>query len=285
MDQFNTPAQIIDNNIKTGINKVNLPKFQMILLGIIAGMFIAFGGSASSMAMHGIEDVGLARTVAGAIFPCGLMLIILVGGELFTGNCLISIAVFSKKVSVYKMVSNLVVVYFSNMIGATFITFCIFASGQFDYSNGGLGAFTIKVALGKVNIAPERALLSGMLCNILVCLAIFMAGSSRDVIGKILAIFFPIWVFVISGFEHCVANMFYIPAGIFASTNDTYVAKAQELYGITREQIDQISLSGFAKNLLPVTVGNIIGGMIFVGLIFFLIHTSDIVDKPANSSK
>ena len=284
MDQFNTPAQIIDNNIKTGINKVNLPKFQMILLGIIAGMFIALGGSASSLAMHGIEDVGLARTVAGAIFPCGLMLIILVGGELFTGNCLISIAVFSKKVSVYKMISNLVIVYFSNMIGATFITFCIYSSGQFDYSTGGLGAFTIKVALGKVNIAPDRALLSGMLCNILVCLAIFMAGSSKDVVGKILAIFFPIWVFVISGFEHCVANMFYIPAGIFASKTEAYVAKAQELYGITPEQIEQISISGFAKNLLPVTIGNIIGGMIFVGLIFFLIHTSDIVDKPENAS-
>lgn len=281
MEQFNPPAQIIDNNIQAGINKANLPKLKMILLGIIAGMFIAFGGEASSLAMHGIKDVGLARTVAGAIFPCGLMLIVLVGGELFTGNCLISMAVFSKKVPCYKMILNLFIVYFSNMIGAAFVAFCVCYCGQFDYTNGGLGAFTIKVALGKVNLPPEKAFVSGILCNILVCLAIFMAGSAKDVAGKILAIFFPIWVFVISGFEHCVANMYYIPAGIFAAQNDVYVAKAQDLYGITSEQIESLCVSGFVNNLFPVTIGNIAGGMFFVGLIFFSIHKS----KRINNQK
>ena len=167
------------------------------------------------------------------------------------------------------------------MIGAAFVAFCVCYCGQFDYTNGGLGAFTIKVALGKVNLPPEKAFVSGILCNILVCLAIFMAGSAKDVAGKILAIFFPIWVFVISGFEHCVANMYYIPAGIFAAQNDAYVAKAQDLYGITSEQIESLCVSGFVNNLFPVTIGNIAGGMFFVGLIFFLIHKS----KRINNQK
>lgn len=279
-DHFNTPLEVIKGNINADVAKANLSIGKMILLGIMAGAFIALGGATSSTAVHGISDVGLARTLAGAIFPVGLMMIVFVGGELFTGNCLIILAVLNKKVSAGQLVRDLVVVYFSNLLGALAIDFLIFYSGNLDYSNGLLGAYTIKVALAKVNISPVKAAASGILCNMLVCMAILMAGAAKDIAGKALAIFFPIWAFVVGGFEHCVANMFYIPAGIIASTNSTYVAKAQELYGITADQISaNLNIGGFVSNLLPVTLGNILGGMVFIALPLYAIHKSRLVNK------
>ncbi len=274
-NNFNTPAQVIDSSINGQVTKANLPLGKMILLGILAGAFIAIGGAASNVAVHNIPNVGLARTLAGAIFPVGLMLVVLVGGELFTGNCLMLMALMDKKISVSSMIRNLVVVYFSNLVGALIIDILLFYSGQFNYTDGGLGAYTIKVALGKTTIAPVAAITSAILCNILVCLAILMASAAKDVTGKILAIFFPIWAFVICGFEHCVANMFYIPAGMLAATNSTYVAKAQELYGITDAQIQSLLSPKSFICFSYVTLGNILGGMIFVGAICYAIHKTN----------
>ncbi len=272
MGGVNTPLDIAENTVKSGVNKGNLPLVKMILLGIMAGAFIALGGVASNVAVHSIADVGLARTLAGAIFPVGLMLVVFTGSELFTGNCLMFTAVLDKKLKVIQMIKNLVVVYFSNLIGALIIDVLVFFSGQFNYTDGGLGAYTIKVALAKTAIEPTTAIASGILCNILVCLAIIMAGAAKDVTGKILAIFFPIWAFVICGFEHCVANMFYIPAGMLAATNPDYVQKANELYGITAQQCTALTHFNGIKSFLFVTIGNIIGGMIFVGLIYYMAH-------------
>ena len=270
-NNFNSPDQVILGNIKTGVVKAERSVLQMILLGIMAGAFIALGGATSNVAVHGIKDVGLSRALAGAIFPVGLMLIVFVGGELFTGNCLISMAVLDKKTSIGKMMRNLVIVYFSNLLGALIIDFLIFFSGELNYSGGGLGAYTIKVALAKVNISPVAGVTSGILCNMLVCLAILAAGAAKDISGKVWAIFFPIWAFVIGGFEHCVANMFYIPAGMLAASNPDYVAKAEELYGITAEQCAGLTVAASLNNFIPVTIGNIIGGAIFIGLMYFLI--------------
>lgn len=270
-NQFNSPVEVIRGNIDAGVGKAERPLGQMILMGIMAGAFIAFGGAASNVAVHGITDVGLSRALAGAIFPVGLMLIVLVGGELFTGNCLISMAVLDHKTTALKMVRNLVVVYFSNLAGAVITDSLIFYSGQFNYTAGGLGAYTIKVALAKVSIEPMAAIASGILCNMLVCLAILMAGAAKDVAGKVWAIFFPIWAFVLCGFEHCIANMFYIPAGIMAAGDPQYVAKAQELYGITAEQCAGLTAAGSLRNFIPVTIGNVIGGALFVGAMYYLI--------------
>ena len=273
--QFNTPSEIIEANINGAVGKANLPLGKMILLGIMAGAFIALGGATSSTAVHSIADVGLARTLAGAIFPVGLMMIVFVGGELFTGNCLITMAVLDKKVTIMKMVRNLVVVYLSNLVGALVVDFLIFYSGNLDYTNGLLGAYTIKVAIAKANITPVKAVVSGILCNILVCMAILMAGAAKDIAGKVWAIFFPIWAFVVGGFEHCVANMFYIPAGILAAGNPAYVAKAEEAYGITAAQCENLTVLHSLNNFIPVTIGNIIGGAICVGVMYFLIHKKD----------
>lgn len=269
---FHTITEVIEQNIQNGIKKTNLTTKKLILLGIAAGFFIGIGAEASSLAMHGISNVGLARTVAGAVFPIGLMLIILLGGELFTGNCLISMAVYDKKAKLKGMIRNLTIVYISNFIGAALMAWMINNCGQLNFSDGGAGAFTIKVALGKVGIDSIQAIVSGILCNVLVCLAIFMAATAKDVAGKCIAIFFPIFVFVISGFEHCVANMYYIPAGIFAAHNPLYVAKATELYGITAEQLSGLNFGTMFSNLIPVTIGNVIGGMVFVGLLYWYLY-------------
>lgn len=270
---ISTPPQIVVANMNAAKGKTELPLMRMILLGIFAGMFIAGGASASSLAMHAISNVGLARLVAGAIFPVGLMMIVLVGGELFTGDCLMIMGCVHGRFSAAKMVKVLVIVYLSNFVGSVLFAELVNLSGQYNYTNGLLGAFTIKVALGKVNLSFGAAFASGILCNIFVCMAVLMAMAAKDISGKIWAIFFPILAFVVSGYEHCVANMYYIPAGIFAKANSAYAAVALESYGYTTMQLESLNWVNFVvKNLIPVTLGNIAGGMIFVGLPLYLIH-------------
>ena len=272
-NNFNTPAQVFEANMKAGEGKVQLPLLKCILLGLMAGAFIAFGGATSSAAIHNISNQGVAKALAGAIFPVGLMMIVFVGGELFTGDCLMLAGVVDKRFSALQLIKTLIIVWFSNMAGAILIAALVYYSGLLDYTSGALGAFTIKVAYGKCTITPFKAICSGILCNILVCIAVLMATAARDIAGKVWAIFFPICAFVVGGWEHCVANMFYIPAGIIAATNDTYVAKAEELYGITDAQIRaSVNVGGFISNLIPVTIGNILGGMVFVALPLYVIH-------------
>lgn len=269
---MNTPSEIIEANVKAGEGKGNLPLGKMILMGMLAGAFIAIGGAASNTAAHAIENVGVARAVAGAIFGVGLMLVVFMGGELFTGNCLMITSIMDKKTTWAKVIRNLVVVWFSNFLGALIFDALLVYSGNLNYTSGLLGAYTIKVAIGKIALSPLQCITSGILCNILVCFAVLMAVAAKDIIGKIWAIFFPIWAFVICGFEHCVANMFYIPAGIMAKANPVYVEKAMEVYGITMEQINGLTVMNSLANFIPVTIGNIIGGMVFVGLPMYLVH-------------
>lgn len=272
-NNFNTLAQVFEANMKAGEGKVQLPLLKCILLGLMAGAFIAFGGATSSAAIHNISNQGVAKALAGAIFPVGLMMIVFVGGELFTGDCLMLAGVVDKRFSALQLIKTLIIVWLSNMAGAILIATLVYYSGLLDYTSGALGAFTIKVAYGKCTITPFKAICSGILCNILVCIAVLMATAARDIAGKVWAIFFPICAFVVGGWEHCVANMFYIPAGIIAATNDTYVAKAEELYGITAAQISaSVNVGGFISNLIPVTIGNILGGMVFVALPLYVIH-------------
>ena len=200
------------------------------------------------------------------------MMIVIVGGELFTGNTMIFMAVLQKEASFLQYVRNLTVVFISNLVGSLLVVFLTYFSGQWNYSDGGLGAYTIKIALGKVNLGFGTAFTSGIMCNILVCVAVLMAIAAKDIAGKVWGIFFPIFAFVISGFEHCVANMYYIPAGMLAKTNPSYVNKAMELYGITAEKLENLSVFGMIKNMIPVTLGNIVGGAICVGAMLIFIN-------------
>lgn len=279
---FLSPQQIVSANIAAAKGKTQLPMLRMILLGIFAGMFIACGASASSVAMHAVSNVGLARLVAGCIFPVGLMMIVFVGGELFTGDCLMIMGCMHRKFSLLSMAKVLVVVWVSNLLGSVILAALVSASGQFHYSSDLLGAFTIKVGLGKVGLSFTAAFVSGILCNIFVCIAVLMAAAAKDIAGKVLAIFFPILAFVVSGFEHCVANMYYIPAAIFAAADPAYAQAAQTAYGYTAAQLESLNWGSFlVNNLIPVTLGNIAGGMLFVGLPLYLIHSAKIREEEA----
>lgn len=270
---FSLPAEVVEANINAACTKVKMPIWKMILLGVLGGMFIACGASSSSVAMHNISNVGLARLVAGTVFPVGLMMIVFIGGELFTGDCLMINGVLDKRYSVWSMLRVLLIVWFSNLIGSVVIAFLAYAAGQYNFTNGLLGAFTIKVALGKVNLSFGTAFASGIACNVFVCAAVLMAAAAKDIEGKVWAIFFPILAFVVSGYEHCVANMYYIPAGLFAMQNETYVQRAMEEYGYTAEQLSGLNLANFfVKSSIPVTLGNMVGGMLFLGVILYFVN-------------
>lgn len=242
---------------------------------VLAGIMIGMGAAASSVAAHTIADVGLARLAAAVVFPVGLMMVILLGAELFTGDCLAAMSAFDGKQKVSAVARLLFVVYLGNFAGATLLAMMISLSGQLNYSAGMLGAYTIKVAVGKVNISFSQGIVSGILCNILVCAAVLMAMCAKDVTGKLLASFFTIMLFVTAGFEHCVANMYYITAGILAAQNPDYAQLAMSAYGYTAQQLEQLNLYHyFITNLLPVTIGNIIGGVLCVGAPMFYLNTN-----------
>ena len=267
-------ADTLMSNYENGTAaKAVKPVAKIFVAAIMAGMFIAFGGSSSNVAVSGIENVGLARTLAGCIFPVGLMLIVLVGGELFTGNCMMIGGVMTGRIKAMQMIRVLVTVYLGNLVGSLIVSFLAYYSGQWKYGAGALGAYTIKVAFGKLNLSFGTAVASGILCNILVCVAVLMASASKDAVGKIFGCFFPIWAFVIAGYEHCVANMYYIPAGIIAAMDPAFAQKAMELYGYTAEDLAMLNpVNMIVNNLIPVTIGNIIGGMLFVAVPYVYLY-------------
>ena len=220
-----TPEQVLEKIMQAGEKRILLPVLRCILLGIMAGGFIAFGGATSSVAAHQISNVGIARLVTAVVFPVGLMMIVMVGGELFTGDCLMVTGLWDKRYGIGKMIRVLAVVWISNLIGSVLIAALVSGSGIFDYSAGGMGAFVIKTAYGKCTMGPMRAFISGILCNILVCAAVLISTAAKDAVGKLMGVFFPIMAFVVAGWEHSVANMFYLPAGIFAAHHSAYVQK------------------------------------------------------------
>jgi formate/nitrite transporter len=267
-----SPAEIAQRFSETGRSKTNASAIRQFVLGILGGAFIAFASEGSNAAIHTISSVGIAKTLAGALFATGLMLVVIAGAELFTGNCLMSVALFDKKISLAAMLKNWLFVYLGNFVGAMIIVLLIVYSGQFDFSQGQLGGFTIKLASYKIGLSFQNAFFMGILCNWLVCLAIWMAVGAKDIAGKLLAIFFPIWLFISSGFEHSVANMYYIPAGILAKANPLWVKAALNME-VTPESIVALNWHSFIiKNLIPVTLGNIVGGGLFVGMIYWFVY-------------
>lgn len=275
-----TQPQVIRRIIQAGQNRVKMPVLNYILLGMMAGGAISFGAAASSVAAHNIANFGISRLVTGLVFPVGLMMIVLVGGELFTGDCLMVMGVWDKKYNVGSMFRTLVIILLSNLAGSLLFAFMVSYSGIFSYSDGALGAYMIKTAYGKCTILPVRAFCSGILCNILVCSAVLIANSAKDVIGRIAGIFFPIMAFVVGGWEHSIANMFYIPAGMFAALNKDYISKAESLYSIGEKQIeDAVSVMGFVSNIVAVILGNIAGAMVFVALPLYIVNRKAIAEK------
>lgn len=275
--------ETIEKYIEGCKSKVEMSSNRLFGKAILAGAMIGMGAAASNVAAHAISNVGVARFVAALVFPVGLMMVMLLGAELFTGDCLVAMSVFDGKQKIYDVIRILVLVFLGNFVGATLLAILIVLSGQLDYSSGLLGAYTIKVAIGKVNISLVEGVISGVLCNILVCAAVLMAMSAKDITGKLLSIFFTIMLFVTSGFEHCVANMYYITAGMLAKEKSEYVKMAMDTYGYTKAQLEGLNIANYiVGNLLPVTIGNIIGGVLFFGLPIFFLNTTRVKRIKSN---
>jgi formate transporter len=272
------PAEIMNVVIHTAVKKASLSKLNMVLLGILAGAFIAFASEGSNMAAFNLfanpETYGLGKVMAGAIFGTGLMLVIIAGGELFTGNTLMVMGVLEGKISTSSMLKNWAFVYIGNFIGSLLIAILINQSGLLHSGANQLGAVTIKIAAYKIGLSFMEAFVLGVMCNWLVCLAVWMAYGAHDIAGKILAVFFPIWLFITSGFEHSIANMYYIPAGIFAKNNPVLADAALKL-GVELKALEGLNWSSFLlKNLVPVTLGNIVGGAVCVATAYWLVFKS-----------
>lgn len=261
------PKDIVDYVKQVGIDKSSKKEMQTLILGIIAGMFIALGGFAAAVASHSITNYGVSKIVAGVMFPVGLVLVLICGAELFTGNTLLAVAYYEKEISIKLLLKNWILVYLGNIIGSLFITELLVWSGALDINGGLFGIYALKVATNKANLSFGQGLSSGILCNILVSIAVWASYASRDVIGKIWVSFIPIMAFVIAGFEHYVANMYYFSIGIIAKGNPSIVKAS----GISKEKLSNLTFKGIFCNMLPVTLGNIIGGAIIVSGIYWLV--------------
>lgn len=272
MANYLTPQEITDYTSNGGVNKVNRSILLVLLMAIMAGVYIALGGFASSVAAHAVTNKGLAKLVTGAVFPVGLMFVVINGADLFTGNCLIVVSTLEKKTTWGGFVKNLIIVLVGNFIGAATIAILVANSGILSMSDNAFGAYAIKTAVSKCNLTFVQALCLGIICNIFVCAGIWMIYASKGVAGKILAGFFSIFAFAISGAEHIVANMYYVPVALFSKGHTEYM----ELAHVTADQLTWCKF--FLNNAIPVILGNIIGGL-FIGGMYFLIYKK--LEKPS----
>ncbi|HPI93263.1 MAG TPA: formate/nitrite transporter family protein, partial [Deltaproteobacteria bacterium] len=262
---FNTPLQVAEAVSNAGKTKACLPILQMIILGIFAGAYIGFGAELATMVMTGTADklgMGMTKFIGGAVFSTGLMLVVIGGAELFTGNNLMTIGLSQKQFGIKGLLYNWFFVYVANLIGSVLLVYIMFETNLWQTGGNAVGTTALGIAAGKVNLSFSEAFYRGIGCNWLVCLAVWLAMASQDVVGKIFGIFFPIMAFVASGFEHCVANMYFIPMGILLKGDAAMAAAVAELGA----KADLLTWGGFfVNNLIPVTLGNIVGGAVFVG--------------------
>jgi formate/nitrite transporter len=271
-----------DLNENICVKKTKNDPFKLLVLGILAGAYIGFGGELSNILAHDAAQfvgVGVAALIRGSVFSVGLMLVVIAGAELFTGNTLITMSVLDGKSKFSGLMYNWSIVYAANLIGSLLVAYLMFGSGLLEGANVAVGAAALKTAAGKASLMFWPAFVRGILCNWLVCLAVWMALTSRNTIGKVWAIFFPIMAFVASGFEHSIANMYFIPVGIMLKGVNEVVAAATAA-GLAPEKLANVGLYGFfVKNLIPVTLGNIVGGGFFVATLYWFAYIRK--PKPA----
>jgi len=249
-----------------GVKKAAMSVMNTVILGILAGAYIGFGAALATLVAHDagrVLGLGLTKLVVGGVFSVGLMMVVIAGAELFTGNNLMVASVLGKESGWRRMLGRWTIVYFANFAGAVALAYMMYQTGLWKAASNAVGAKAIAIADAKVNLPFGEAFFRAIGCNWLVCLAVWMAFSAKEIAGKILAIFFPITAFVALGFEHCIANMYFIPMGIFLK--GTPAAAGMNL--------DGLNWSSFVTvNLIPVTIGNIVGGAIFVGTVYWWVY-------------
>lgn len=264
MADFLAPVDLSKLLVTVGEKKAALTISKMLVLGMLAGVFIGFAAHlATTIATGTCDYYGFKKFLTGAVFSVGLMLVIIPGSELWTGNNLMSVALMQKRISFGALLRNWIPVYIGNLIGSIFLAWMI--ARMSGLTNGVVGTTAINIAGGKCALSPVEMIFRGIGCNWLVCLAVMMALAAQDISGKVWGIFFPIMAFVSSGFEHCVANMYFIPAGLFSKHFTEAAGSASQT------KLAALTTAGFGKNLAFVTLGNLIGGAIFTGIVYWWI--------------
>lgn len=267
------PQAMAEKMENIGVAKVGLGPLRMFALAVLAGAFIALGAIFATTVTTGTTEVpyGISKVLGGLVFCLGLILVIGAGAELFTGNNLIVMAWAHGRISTMRLLRNWAIVYLGNFVGAVLTVVLMFFSGQWAFSNGAIGLNALNIANHKVGLDFVQAIFLGILCNALVCLAVWLCIGARSATDKILAIIFPITAFVAAGFEHSVANMYFIPMGLAIKSNAG--AEFWDQIGKTAANYANLTWGNFfLANLLPVTIGNIIGGAVMVGLVYWFIY-------------
>jgi formate/nitrite transporter len=267
------PQQIAERAELIGIQKAQRDGLTLFVLGILAGAFIALGAMFATTVLAGADGVlpfGVSRLLAGTAFCLGLILVILGGAELFTGNALMVMAVAARKLTLMAMLRAWVIVYAGNFVGAVGTAFLVFLSGQYLAGQGSVASIALQLGLQKATLPFGQALFLGTLCNVLVCLAVWLSLGARSTTDKVLAILFPVSAFVVAGFEHSVANMYIIPLALLIKAFGPDVLWSQ--LGALPAQYEALTAFGLVRNLVPVTIGNIIGGGVLVGVVYWFVY-------------
>jgi formate/nitrite transporter len=271
-----SPKEIAERVENVGVIKANLPLLSQVALGVLAGGFIGLGAMFFTLV---VSDAGLnfaiARVLGGVAFSLGLILVVVAGAELFTGNNLLVMATVTGRIPAYRFLQNMVVIYCANFVGAVGLAGLVALSGQWQMGSSAVGKTAVAIAAAKCALPFGEAFFKGVLCNILVCLAVWLAMAGRTVTDKVLAIVFPVAAFVACGFEHSVANMYFIPLGIFLRDHAA---------ALSPTNLDALNWPGLARNLLPVTLGNLVGGAGMVGLVYWVIYRRGAAHEPGPPS-
>lgn len=264
------PAEVARKAESVGVTKAGMPGVDVFALAVLAGAFIALGAIFATTVSAGAAGLpfGVVRLLAGLTFSLGLILVVVAGAELFTGNNLVVMAWASRRVSTTRLLGNWTLVWIGNFVGALATALIVYVSGQYTFGGGAVGATALSIASTKTSLGFAEAIALGMLCNALVCLAVWLTYGARTTTDKILAVIPPIAAFVAAGFEHSVANMYFLSIGLLIERDDDFVSglgAGTDLSGLTWS-------SALVDNLLPVTIGNVVGGAGLVGAVYWFVY-------------
>lgn len=274
---YKTPAEIAAAAVNAAVAKTRLSITQMIVMGFLAGAYVAMGGCYMTIVTQdaaAVAGVGISKLLGGLVFSFGLTLVVSAGGELFTGNCIMPIAILSGRVTTAAALRNLVVVYFSNFAGGVFFAVLIYMSGILSPA---AAQNALATAAAKVNLPLSEMIVRGVLCNWFVALAVWMAFGALDMSGKFIVCALPVSAFVAMGFEHSIANMYFIALGLLLKANPSVMSGCL----LPPAALEKLTFSGYVGNLIPVTVGNIIGAAVFVGILYFIVFRKQLTEEAA----
>ena len=267
------PAAMALRAEESGVKRASTDPVTLLVLSVLAGAFISFGAIFATTVSAGSADLpyGVARLLTGLVFSVGLILVVIGGAELFTGNNIIVIAWASGKVKTRALLLNWVLAFLGNFVGAFMTAALMFYTTQYTFGGGAVGLAALSIAQAKASLAFVPALMLGIMCNALVCLAVWMCFSARTTVDRVLSIVPPIAAFVAAGFEHSIANIYFIPMGLFirAGASDSFWRNI----GKTAADFPELTWGNFlVGNLVPVTIGNIIGGSIMVTAVYWFVY-------------